>query len=670
MKRHPYILTTAIATLLAIAVWLCIPKTYTAITKVSDEYKETDLAIGLSEIQAHLRNVSGGANKGMNDMRTYCKLLNTEDFIRFIAQKHVPNKNITYGCYLGKSDTIETVRDHINYYYSSKYETLTISFTDRIPLVAAQMLDSVTAHLQEIITAKRHAMAKILAENAKIELDSATLKYHQAQEAYASFTDSNTSLTSKSMEQKRDALEKEVSIAYDQYRKATNQYIRQIALQKRAYASFSVLISNTTPNQQDTLFIGILLAFVFTGLILTKGIVLYKQRKDFLNNLEFGDFFSPWTITISLWTVIISLIWAVSDKLYPLTSQFYISISIWISIFCTTSFLTYNLMGISKEKQSLYAIHINKGIFWAFLLFSIFCTPLCLKKVIDIVLMFGSENLMASIRLLVVSGDAEWGILAYSFIINKILLIVSLWAYPKTSRWTIILTATLTLLNSLAIMDKGTIFFILLVFIFVMYERNVISKKTIFVSGICIIGLFFILTIMRSWTDESGKSTADDLTLFEFLGIYVLANSVAFSYMNRPITHQFGAFSLSLIYIVLNKFGGNYPVNNLIMDFSYVPIVTNQYTIMQPFYADFGYYGVAFFALIYGLMNGWAYNKYRNGIGFGYCIYTYLMVLTTLQFGQEDLFLTPVIAIQLVIFTYIITQNKFNLIFLRPKTSK
>ena len=43
-----------IATLIAILVWIVVPKDYTAFTKLSDEYKETELAIGLNAIQAHI----------------------------------------------------------------------------------------------------------------------------------------------------------------------------------------------------------------------------------------------------------------------------------------------------------------------------------------------------------------------------------------------------------------------------------------------------------------------------------------------------------------------------------------------------------------------------------------------------------------------------------------
>ena len=145
MKRHPYILATAVATLLAIVVWLCLPKEYTAVTKVSDEYKETDLAIGLNSKNVFIRDMMG-ANSGMNDILVYCKTLKTEDFARTISHKQVPGKGMTYGEYIGERDTIGIIQEHINYNVSSKDATLAISFTDQDAVVASQMLDSVTAH--------------------------------------------------------------------------------------------------------------------------------------------------------------------------------------------------------------------------------------------------------------------------------------------------------------------------------------------------------------------------------------------------------------------------------------------------------------------------------------------------------------------------------------------
>ena len=143
MKRHPYILATTIATLTAILVWIVVPKDYTAFTKLSDEYKETELAVGLNVIQAHIKEVTGSADSGINDMEIYSKVLKSADFARCIAGKTVSGKGITYGAYLDEEDTIEAVQDAIVYNYIHSQQTLSISFTDRDPVVASQMLDSV-----------------------------------------------------------------------------------------------------------------------------------------------------------------------------------------------------------------------------------------------------------------------------------------------------------------------------------------------------------------------------------------------------------------------------------------------------------------------------------------------------------------------------------------------
>ena len=127
MKKHPYILVSLLAALLAFLVWLFVPKEYTAITKLSDEYKEVDLVIGMTPL-SQINNVMGGMNNGMNDIEVYCKVLKTEDFARTISHKQVAGKGMTYGEWLGEKDTIETIQEHINYNISNKKRIYAIQF--------------------------------------------------------------------------------------------------------------------------------------------------------------------------------------------------------------------------------------------------------------------------------------------------------------------------------------------------------------------------------------------------------------------------------------------------------------------------------------------------------------------------------------------------------------
>ena len=125
---------------------------------------------------------------------------------------------MTYGEYLNTKDTIDAILDNINYNLSVKQQTLTISFTDRDPVVAAQMLDSVTAHLQAAITAQRHQVTEAALKNATAELERAKRDYQELSYKYNAFVDSHRNSKSELEIQEEEALMNEYSLSYP-YRK-------------------------------------------------------------------------------------------------------------------------------------------------------------------------------------------------------------------------------------------------------------------------------------------------------------------------------------------------------------------------------------------------------------------------------------------------------------------
>lgn len=652
------------ATLLAVVVWICMPKEYTAITKLSDEYQETDLSIGLNMLQRKVKEANSSANSGINDMEIYCKVLKTDNFAKSIAHKQVPGKNMTYGEYLGEKDTIATVLENINYNYSNKHETLTIGFKDRDAQVASQMLDSVTVLLQDAITHHRHICIEAALQNAKVRLDSAATKYRIALKAYMEYEDSYSKVVSEAARLKGEALWNEASLAYQQYSNATIQFVRQKALLKRSTLSFAIIQYNTIPQDYNIPFIGILLAFLLLSFFLTKGISLYKKRGSCLSNWDWGNLFAPWNITISLWAFVLLCIYLLGDKLYPLTPQFYICISLWLSVFCISSFITYNLNKLDNKRDNYISapINYNKTIFFILLAISLVLSPMCVKKMLDIVSAFGSDNLMQSIRVLAVEGEG-FGLLDQCFFINKVLFIIAIWKYPEISIWKVLLILFLLILNSIAIMDKGTLFFIIIVVVFILYEKGRIRAIHLAIGGSIIVVLFFMLTVLRGGTDDEGNYNAQ-MDLLEFIAIYIFANPVAFGYLNEAVVSQFGSNTFFLLYYYLNKFGfGNYIIVDIVQEFVEVPVPTNLYTIMQPFFVDFGSVGVAYFALVYGVFSGWCYAGYRRGNSALKCLYTYMVMVLVLQFGQEQIFLLPIVFLKICFLIYILTQKT---VFFRP----
>ena len=660
MKRHPYILAAIIATLTAILVWIVVPKDYTAFTKLSDEYKETELAVGLNAIQAHIKEVTGSADSGINDMEIYSKILESTDFARCMAGKTLSGKGITYGAYLNEEDTIEAVQDAIVYNYINSQETLSISFTDRDPVVASQMLDSVTVELQRIITRHRREMIAAALKNAEKAVSQTKKKYDQALQRYVVFADSHTKVKSPTMKLQEQALGDELKNAQSFYRKASENYVRQEALSRRYQMAFAVIQDNTVPQTANNHLLGYILSFIMLALLLTHIFVQYKEeRLQHIRLSQLGDVFSPWILTISIWALILGLYYALDTNLYPITSQFYYCLLLWLPIFCICALSAYVLTSDSGNSVTTGGIAFNKAVFNFFFVISLIITPLYVYRVFQIVTMFGTEDLMTNIRTLAVYGEGQ-GILNYSAVINQALFVVALWAHPKVPLWQVVMLGIACLMNSLAIMEKGLIFFVFVSTMFVLFEKRVIRKRTILTFSALIIVLFYIFNLGRA---GSGSEYQEEETLFDFFTMYALSPPVAFSQLSEEVIPQFGTNTFETVYLFLKRFGADIVVKDKLQEFVFVPVSTNVYTIFQPFYIDFGYRGVALFAALYGYVCGWLYRLFRSGHGTGTCLYTYGVYVLLLQFYQENVFLSMVFVLQLTFFIILFTTQdvKFQL---------
>ena len=670
--KKQYIISTTIASVIAMVVWFIVPKEYAAQVKLSDEYKETDLAVGLTKMAARMRS-TGSQNEGINNIETYAKILSTEDFLKAIEETKIPGKDITYGSWAIKqkrlwqtTDTFELVKEKLSFNVSRKQQTLYIQFKDADPVVASKMLDIVVKTLQATITDTRRKSAENYYHYLQKERTRAEKEYREAQHAYAVFSDSHLFLQSEKEKMEFQKLEKDISTKYKAYKSISDNCSRQYALMTRTYFSFAVVKPNTVPVESDSNPTIYLAAFVILGLLFAKGWLLYEERKKSGEmRLSIGDVFAPWTITLGIWALIIVFAQSVGDLIYPINNQFYYGISLWLPIFCLVSWVTYTFLKPSDKRvdRKKFEIKYSNLVFNIFLAISILCTPLCVKKVMDIIMMFGTEDLMYNMRVLAIKGETGLGILAYCFTINKALLILAFWRYPNIKKWQLALVIILFAMNAFVDMDKGSIFFIAITAIFVLYQRGKISIRGIALWGIALVLIFFAFTIMRTETGDDGKGALDDLTILEFIGIYVLTTPVAFSYMQPNIGAPYGSYTLTTVYLILNKLGGNFPIIEQIQEFVWVPLPTNLYTIMQPFFLDFGYPGIAFFAVLYGVVCGWAYRSYRNGSSTGCVMYTYLLYYIVLQFSQEGLIMLPVFTMRMVFCLFLLTQNKFSLSF-------
>ena len=152
---------------------------------------------------------------------------------------------------------------------------------------------------------------------------------------------------------------------------------------------------------------------------------------------KIGDTFSPWTITTAVWLAIVVMFQFQGDLLYPLGDQFYTCLALWVPLFCASALITYHVLPKSNADAGTIAQSppISTVVFNTLYVISMVITPLYLYKIIQVVTMFDTADMLSNIRLLAVYGDESYGFLNYSYVMNQVLIVVGLWRYPKIPLW-------------------------------------------------------------------------------------------------------------------------------------------------------------------------------------------------------------------------------------------
>lgn len=378
---------------------------------------------------------------------------------------------------------------------------------------------------------------------------------------------------------------------------------------------------------------------------------------------KIGDVFAPWTITVLIWLAILVMFQFQGNLLFPLGPKFLTCLTLWVPIFCLSSIATYAVMpGVDNpQKVSQEKPAFNSMLFNFLYYVSMIITPLYVYRILQIVMMFDTSDMLYNIRLLAIYGEESFGVLNYSYVLNQVLLIVALWEYPRVPLWKVLTIVAASLLSAFAIMEKGMLFYLFASLAFVLYEKRVIKMRSIMIAAASVVLIFFLVNIARDYREDADPN--DAMTFVDFFGIYIMSPAVAFEFVEEDVSPQWGSNTFQTIYLFLNRFGGDYEVNKKIQEYVWVPLPTNVYTIFQPYFEDFKYKGVAFFAMFLGVVSGWLYRLSRNGNGFGKCGYSLMVYVLALQFFQENFFISIVHVIQFFFFIYLMMQQEFDLYF-------
>jgi oligosaccharide repeat unit polymerase len=297
------------------------------------------------------------------------------------------------------------------------------------------------------------------------------------------------------------------------------------------------------------------------------------------------------------------------------------------------------------------SIDVNMYLFYALLVISLLFTILYAKRIYEIVTQFDTEDLLYNVRLYAVYKTDSPGILILTQGLNFSLFLTAIWLYPKISKWTIALIVAINLLLELSMMEKSGILIMILSALFVLYEKQTIKLRSIVLTLLGIIVLFFFFNMSKESQDQ------DSMDFVDFLGIYVTSPIVAFEKLRITITNGWGVNTFNDVFPYLRYFGIHLESIERLQDFVYVPVPTNVYTIMQPFYNDFGSMGVAVFGILYGWGAGYVYRKFYDGSDTYKCIYTFLIEVIIIQFYNENLLQQFHIVIEAFFFVVLLTTT-------------
>jgi oligosaccharide repeat unit polymerase len=392
----------------------------------------------------------------------------------------------------------------------------------------------------------------------------------------------------------------------------------------------------------------------------TAGVRLFKKRgKECFSRLEWGDFFSPWCLTVVIWLGDIVL-YFLQGTLDPIGPEFLTCFALWLATFIPCSLLAFWLSKDDSVKilpDHKKPIDANLYGFYGLTALSLMMTLLYAKAIYGIVSQFDMENMLYNIRVLAVANTENFGLLNYTQGINLGLFLVAIWLYPRISKWMVALIVVINLILELAMMEKSGILIMILGTLFVLYERRVIRVRTIGLTFVCIVILFFFFNMSKEDADSE-----ESMTFMDFFGMYVTSPMVAFERLKITICDTFAANTLNDFYPQLQRFGINIESIGRLQDFVFVPIPTNVYTIMQPFYNDFGRTGVAFFGFLYGSLFGYVYRKFYEGDDMYKCFYTYLVEVIIIQFYNENLLQVFHLVLEASIVIFLLTRlNKLCL---------
>jgi len=341
-----------------------------------------------------------------------------------------------------------------------------------------------------------------------------------------------------------------------------------------------------------------------------------------------NNFLAPGVITSAVWIIVLSLFWLLQHNLPPISTKFLVSLTIWISVLCISSLLIQSVnFKIENPEPSQFVRNI---FFWI----SILTFPMFLLFVRD-ALAFGDSGSWSTDLRLAALGQTKHFKEVYDgihIIIWQVSYTIELFYLSKKNRSKVIVLVIIILAFGFLTMSKIVFLDFFVKTICILFFKNKVSIKHFFIGLTVLLMSFVALQSIRTSIEMDSNDRND------FVVLYLLSSIPAFDTVLPGTAYYWGEDVFRLYYAITYKLGiSDVKPIEPILPFIHKPVFTNTYTIMYPFYKNFGYWGVGSFALLYGFVLGWIFKKAQKGSVLFILIFSTLALSIVLQYVAEVL---------------------------------
>ncbi|MDR0737563.1 MAG: oligosaccharide repeat unit polymerase [Prevotellaceae bacterium] len=345
----------------------------------------------------------------------------------------------------------------------------------------------------------------------------------------------------------------------------------------------------------------------------------------------------PAFVVSMLWGTLLLAYNIIPHGLYPLSEKFYYAVTIWNVGFCFAALIpqkirinfSHHIKGYPKEKfvKTLFPI-----LFWLNIAYA--CLVIVTADGQSLYRFFNSwEDRPVIFRWFGLLPFLSIACLLCVFLFNICI-----------KKYKIALFLLIFVFNQVMESNKMMFFNIFCVIFVGLYYKRVLSVKKILLALTIMAVIFVVISEFRPNSSISQNPS-------RFLAIYTLSPLPAFDkVLNSDTVAQSGTFDY---FKKIGSIAGLNTTPKKVDTWVHVPVPTNVYTVMGNVYYDFGYVGLAIFALLLGLFMGIIYKGVVYDIPHFVVLYAMLFYILPMQYFADIMSLYTGLIIKILLIVYL-----------------